>query len=150
MDAVEDCLESCAHVIVDIEVVERLLRPENLEVSLRYVLKQATKRGSNILQLFRYVREAEPLRGKQKTVVGKSGKRRCVAGGWAKRVVRPWVSGAKARAPPCASSSLQSPLLQQGSSSARDKFISGTCWKTGEGGAEDCFREPGQGNAEIP
>ena len=38
----EDYLESCVHVIVDIEVVERLLRPENLEVSLRYVLKHAT------------------------------------------------------------------------------------------------------------
>ena len=33
---------SCAQVIVDIDVVERLLWPENLEVSLRYVLKHAT------------------------------------------------------------------------------------------------------------
>ena len=31
-----------AHVTVDIDVVERLIRPENLEVSLRYVLKHAT------------------------------------------------------------------------------------------------------------
>ena len=52
VDAVEDYLESCAQVIVDIEVVESLLRPENLEVSLRYVLKHATRRGSNIFQLF--------------------------------------------------------------------------------------------------
>ena len=52
MDAVEDYLESCSQIIVDIEVVERLLRPENLEVSLRYVLKHATYRGSNIFQLF--------------------------------------------------------------------------------------------------
>ena len=40
--AVEDYLESCAQVMVDNGVVERLLRPENLEVSLRYVLKHAT------------------------------------------------------------------------------------------------------------
>ena len=33
---------------VDIEVVEGMLRPENLEVSLRYVLKHSTRRGSNI------------------------------------------------------------------------------------------------------
>ena len=33
--------------MMDIEVVESLLRPENLEVSLRYVLKHATTRGSN-------------------------------------------------------------------------------------------------------
>ena len=52
MNAVEDYLESCAQVVVDIEVVGRLLRPENLEVSLRYVLKHATGRGSNIFQLF--------------------------------------------------------------------------------------------------
>ena len=34
MDAVGDYLESCARIIVDIEVVERLLMPENLEVRL--------------------------------------------------------------------------------------------------------------------
>ena len=39
-------------IIVVIEVVERLPRPENLKVSLRYVLKHSTRRGSNIFQLF--------------------------------------------------------------------------------------------------
>ena len=34
MDAVEEYLESCAQVMVDIVVVERLPRPENLEVFL--------------------------------------------------------------------------------------------------------------------
>ena len=52
MDAAEDYLESCAQIVVDIDVVERLLRPENLEVSLKSVLKHATRRGSNIFQLF--------------------------------------------------------------------------------------------------
>ena len=61
MGAVEDNLESCAHVKVDIEVVERLPRPANLEVSLRYVLKHATGRGSNIFQLFDTPKKAEPL-----------------------------------------------------------------------------------------
>ena len=51
-DAVEDYLESCARVTEDIVVVERLLRPENLEVSLKCVLKHATSRGSNTFQLF--------------------------------------------------------------------------------------------------
>ena len=51
-DAVEDYLANCAQVIVDIELVESLLRPEDLEVSLRYVLMHATYRGSNIFQLF--------------------------------------------------------------------------------------------------
>ena len=52
MDAVEDYLEGCAQVVVDVEVVERLLRLENLEDSMRYVLRHATRRGSNIFQLF--------------------------------------------------------------------------------------------------
>ena len=91
LDAVEDYLECCAQVIVDIGVVERLLRPENLEVSLRYVLKArnllaeaATSSSSSTHQ-----KKPNRFRGKQKTMVGKSGKRRCAAGEWAKRVVRP-------------------------------------------------------------
>ena len=61
---------------------------KTFEVSLRYVLKHATGRGSNFPAL-RHIKEAEPLCGKQRTMVGKSGKKRCAAGAWAKRVVRP-------------------------------------------------------------
>ena len=52
MEAVEDYPETSAHVKVDIDVLESLLKPKKLEVSLRYVLKHATGRGSNIFQLF--------------------------------------------------------------------------------------------------
>ena len=52
IDAVEDYLENCAQVTVNIDLVESLLRPENLEVSLRYVLKHASYESSNIFQLF--------------------------------------------------------------------------------------------------
>ena len=51
IDAAEDYLERCAQVVVTIDLVESLQRPENLEVSLRYVLKHATHGGSNIFQL---------------------------------------------------------------------------------------------------
>ena len=44
-------LEKCAQVTVDMEAVESLLRPENVEVSLRYMLKHSTRNG-NIFQLF--------------------------------------------------------------------------------------------------
>ena len=37
---------------VKIDFVESLLKPENLEVSLKYVLKHANYGGSNIFQLF--------------------------------------------------------------------------------------------------
>ena len=47
-DAAEDYLETCAHVTVKIDLVESLLKPENLEVSLRYVLKHANYGSSNI------------------------------------------------------------------------------------------------------
>ena len=92
IDAVEDYLENCAPVKVEIELVESLLRPEDLEVSLRYVLKHATYKGQQLLPALRHITKAQSLYGKQKTMVGKSGKRRCEAGEWEKRVVRPWVS----------------------------------------------------------
>ena len=74
IDAVEDYFENCAQDTVEIELVESLLRPENLEVSSRYVLKHAIYRASNIFQLFNTSEKTESLCGKQKTVVGKSGK----------------------------------------------------------------------------
>ena len=52
MEAVEDYPGTCAHVEVDFDTMESLLKPEKFEVSLRYVLKYATGRGSNIFQLF--------------------------------------------------------------------------------------------------
>ena len=42
IDAVEDYLEKYAQVIVKIDLLESFLRPENLEVSLRYVLMHAS------------------------------------------------------------------------------------------------------------
>ena len=74
MDAVEDYLDKCAQVRVKIDLVESLLRPENLEVSLWYVLKHATYRGQQHLPAFRHSRIAESTCCKQKTMVGKSGK----------------------------------------------------------------------------
>ena len=47
VEAVEDYVGNCAHVKVDIVVLESLLKPENLDVSPRHVLKYSTRRGSN-------------------------------------------------------------------------------------------------------
>ena len=49
--------ERCAQVIVKIDLVESLLRPKNLEVSLRYVLKHANLRGQQYLSAFRHSRK---------------------------------------------------------------------------------------------
>ena len=86
VDAVEDYLESCAPVIVDIEVVERLLRPENLEVSLWYVLNHANYGSSNIFQLFDTTEKPNYLFASRRRWLESHG-RTCAAGEWAKRVV---------------------------------------------------------------
>ena len=50
--AVDDYLERCADVKVDIEALERLMESEEVEVCLRYILKYSTRTHSNIFQLF--------------------------------------------------------------------------------------------------
>ena len=74
MEAAENYLDDCVQTKVDIEALERLMEPENEEVSLRYILKYSTREGSNIFQLFDTAAKKGPLRGKHKTMVGKSGK----------------------------------------------------------------------------
>ena len=50
--AMENNLENCVLLKVDIEALERLMEPEEAEVCLRYILRYATRGGSNIFQLF--------------------------------------------------------------------------------------------------
>ena len=52
MGVVENYLDTCVHKKVDIEALERLMEPENDEVSLRYVLEYSTRGGSDIFQHF--------------------------------------------------------------------------------------------------
>ena len=119
MDAVEDYLENCAHVIVDIEVVESLLRPENLEVSLKVRPEALNYKRQQYFPALRHIRETGPLCGKQKKMVGESGKRRQETG------QNEWhdieYQGDGAKVPPCPDSTLQTPLPQQSSSSAREE-----------------------------
>ena len=70
MGAVENDLENCVLTKVDIEALERLMEPENEEVSLRYILKSTRRKDAVIF----CSREKGPFRGKQKTMVGESGK----------------------------------------------------------------------------
>ena len=120
MDAVEDYSGSCAQTMVDIEVVERLPRPENIEVSLRYVLKHATRRGSNIFQLDTSERPNHFVASRRRWLEsqGRNGARQ-------ENGQNEWYDleyqGAKAKAPPCFDSTFQTPLPQQSSSSAREE-----------------------------
>ena len=144
---VEDYLESC-EVIVDIEVVDRLLRSENLKVSLRYVLKHATGSGSNIFQLFDTSEKPNHFVASRRGWLESQGR----DGARQENGRNEWYDlesrGAKAKSPPCPYSTLQTPLPQQSSSSARRRRSLGHDGRQAK--AKDCFREPGQGNAEIP
>ena len=57
-------------------------KPENEEVSLRHILKYPTRGGSDIFRLFDTVEKKGPLRGKQKTMVGESGKKATKQESW--------------------------------------------------------------------
>ena len=52
MGAVENYLENSADIKVDIDVLARLIEPEDEGVCLRYILKYWTRGGSNIFKLF--------------------------------------------------------------------------------------------------
>ena len=147
MEAVEDNLENCAHVKVDIEVLESLLKPENLEVSLRSVLKCSTRRGS-IFPALRHIREAEPIRGKQKTMAGESGKN----GARQESGQNEWhdmeCQGAMAKAPPCSDRTQNAVAAAKLVASQRRRRPLGLDGRQAK--AKYCFRELGQGNAEIP
>ena len=116
-----DKLEGCAQVIVDIHVVERLLRPENLEVSLRYVLKHATSRGRNIFQLFDTSEKPNRFVASRRRWLENQGR----DGARQENGQNEWYDleyqGARAKAPPCSNSTLQTPLPQQSSSSASEE-----------------------------
>ena len=120
MDAVEYNLESCAQVIVYIEVVERLLTPENLEVSLRYVLKHATGRGSKIFQLFDTSEKPNHFVASRRRRLESQGRDGARQENGQNDWHDPYYQGARVKAPPCPDRTLQTHLPQQSSSSARE------------------------------
>ena len=61
------------------------MEPEEVEVCPRYILKYATRRGSNIFQLFD-TREKGPFCGKQEALVGAPRREGSLARKLAKRV----------------------------------------------------------------
>ena len=71
---------------VDSEVLERLMEPENEEISPRYMLKYSTRGGSNIFQLCDASERWDQFVANRKRWFGESGKGRCTARKLAKRV----------------------------------------------------------------
>ena len=124
--------------------MERLLRPENLEVSLRYVLKHATRRGCNIFQLFDTSERPNHFVASRRRWLESQGRN----GARQENGQNEWYDleyqGARAKAP-CPDSTLQTPLPQQSSSSSGEEEDHWVLMR-----AKDCLRGLGQGNAEIP
>ena len=107
--------------LVEIELVESLLRPEDLEVSLRYVLKHATYRGSNIFQLFNTSQKPNHFVASRRRWLESQGRDDARQENGRNEWYDLGYQGAKAKAPPCTNSTLPTPLPQQGSSSAREE-----------------------------
>ena len=102
-------------------MVERLPRPENLEVSLRYVLKHATGRGSNIFHLFDTSEKPNHFVASRRRWLESQGR----DGARQENGQNEWYDleyqGSKAKAPPCPDRTLETPLPQQSASSAREE-----------------------------
>ena len=111
MDAVEDSLEKCAQVIVKIDSMERLPRPENHEVSLRYVLKHATHEGSNIFQLFDTAKKPNHLVASRRRWLESQGRDDAKQESGRNEWYDLGYQGAKAKAPPCPNSSASAKLV---------------------------------------
>ena len=114
MEAVEDYLENCANMKVDIEVLERLMEPENRETSLRYILKYSMRGGSFIFQLFDTSEKQDHF------VWGKNGAQQ-------ESGQNEWhdieYQGEMAKAPLCPERTLKTPLPQQSSLSSREEEV---------------------------
>ena len=106
-------------IIVDIEVVERLPRPENLEFSLRYVSKHANYGGGNIFQFFNTTEKQNHLVASRRRWLESQGRDDARQESGRNEWYDLGYQRAKAKAPPCPNSTLQAPLPQRSSSSAR-------------------------------
>ena len=120
-DAAGDYLGYCAQVIVNIDLVESLLRPENLEVSLRYVLKHATQGSSIIFQVFDTSEKPNHFVASRRRRLESQGSNDARQENGRNEWYDLGYHGAKAKAPPCPNSALQTPLLRQSSSLAREE-----------------------------
>ena len=70
MAAMDDYLERCAKIRVDIEALERLMESEEAEVCLRYIFEVRDEKIHPYFRALRHTREKGPFRGKQKRLVG--------------------------------------------------------------------------------
>ena len=140
-------MEKCAHVIVNIDLVESLPKPENLEVSLRYVLKHANYGDSNIFHLFDTTEKQNHLVARRRRWnLGREDARQ-------ESRRNEWYDLGYHRSQGKSSAVLQPALyrllcLSKARRRPEKRRLLGTEGRIAK--AKDCFREPGQEHAEIP
>ena len=110
----EDYLENCANVIVDIEALERFMEPENEEVSLRYILKYSTR---DIFQLLDIAEKKDHVVASRNRWLESATKQESSQNEWHDMKYQ----GEMANAPPCPERTLKTPMPQQSSPSSRNE-----------------------------
>ena len=121
------------HKKVDIELLERLMEPENEEVSPRDILKYSTRGGSNMFQLFDTAEKKDHFVTSRKRWLESQGKKATKQECWQNEWHDIKYHVVMAKALPCPERTLKTPLPQQSSPSSRKK-AGGSLWKTGDGG----------------
>ena len=110
-----DAVERYTQVIVKIDLVESLLRPEKLEISLRYVLKHATYGSSNIFELFDTAEKPNHFGKSRRRWLESQGSNDARQENGRNEWYDLAYQGANATATLCPNSTQQTPLLQQSS-----------------------------------
>ena len=121
IDVVESYLERCVQLIVKINLVESLLRSENLEISRKCVWKHATYGDSNIFQLFDIAEKSNQLVASRRRWLESQGSNDARQENGRNEWCHLGYQRAKAKVPPSPNSTLQTPLSQQSSSSVREE-----------------------------
>ena len=136
--AVEGYLERCALIEVDVEALERLMEPEEVEVCLRYILEYSTRRGSNISSSLTQKEKKDPFVASRRRWLEHQGERVALQESWQNEWHDIKYQGIMTKAPPCPERTLKTPLPQQSSSSSRDEESQ---WISGE---DSCVRGHGE------
>ena len=117
---VENYLDNCVHTKVDSEALERL-EPENEGVSLRYILKDSTRGGSNIFQLFGTAEKKDHFVASRKRWLQSQGEKATEQESWQNEWHGIWVPRRNGESSPCPERTLKTPMPQQSSPSSRDE-----------------------------
>ena len=134
--AMEDYLEKCINIQVEIAALELLMGPKEAEVCLWYILKHAKRRGCGIFEILDSEERRDHFVESRIRWLEYQGERVALQENGQNDWQDVKYEGQMAKAPPCPERSMKTPLPQQRSSSTRErKKVSGFLCKRGASGA---------------